>query len=94
MTGRTHQIRVQASAHGYPLSGDRKYGGSALEGGPFLHAYEMELPPPLISEVTIKLRAPVPQLFLREIESLFGEKISHIVVNTPPTDRWVGAIIE
>lgn len=93
-TGRTHQIRVQAAAHGYPLLGDRKYGGSAFPGGPFLHAYEMEIPSRLIAQETIKLRAPVPQLFLREIESLFGEKISRMMVNTPPTDRWVGAIIE
>ena len=26
-TGRTHQIRAQASTHGYPLAGDLKYGG-------------------------------------------------------------------
>lgn len=27
VTGRTHQLRVHASAHGAPLLGDRKYGG-------------------------------------------------------------------
>jgi 23S rRNA pseudouridine1911/1915/1917 synthase len=27
LTGRTHQLRVQASAHGAPLLGDRKYSG-------------------------------------------------------------------
>lgn len=37
-TGRTHQIRVQCAHHGYPLSGDRKYGGKALQGGYFLHS--------------------------------------------------------
>ena len=26
-TGRTHQIRCQFAGHGYPLAGDRKYGG-------------------------------------------------------------------
>lgn len=93
-TGRTHQIRAQAAAHGHSLSGDKKYGGSALAGGPFLHAYEMELPSSLISPDTITLRAPVPALFLKEIESQFGEKISRIMANTPPTDLWVGAIIE
>ena len=32
-TGRTHQIRLQASAHGHPLVGDELY-GSALPFGP------------------------------------------------------------
>lgn len=35
-TGRTHQIRVQMSAHGFPLIGDRKYGGP--QGNLMLHA--------------------------------------------------------
>lgn len=37
-TGRTHQIRSQSSFHGYPLSGDKKYSGSELKGGFFLHS--------------------------------------------------------
>jgi len=46
-TGRTHQIRAQAAAHGHPLAGDRKYGGKTLNpphGGTgfFLHAWKME----------------------------------------------------
>jgi 23S rRNA pseudouridine955/2504/2580 synthase len=32
-TGRTHQIRAQAEAHGYPLLGDTKYGGGGERGG-------------------------------------------------------------
>jgi 23S rRNA-/tRNA-specific pseudouridylate synthase len=28
VTGRTHQLRVHASAHGAPILGDRKYGGA------------------------------------------------------------------
>jgi 23S rRNA pseudouridine955/2504/2580 synthase len=44
-TGRTHQIRAQAAAHGYPLCGDRKYGGADGEiSRYFLHAYRYSLP--------------------------------------------------
>lgn len=37
-TGRTHQIRTQAAAHGHPLAGDRKYGGSTQIDQYFLHS--------------------------------------------------------
>ena len=37
-TGRTHQIRCQASYHHYPLTGDAKYHGSHNQGGYYLHS--------------------------------------------------------
>lgn len=36
VTGRMHQLRVQAAARGMPVVGDTLYGGPALEGGPAL----------------------------------------------------------
>jgi len=37
-TGRTHQIRCQASFHRHPLTGDTKYHGSPCEAGYWLHS--------------------------------------------------------
>jgi len=39
LSGRTHQIRVQCSTRGFPLSGDKKYSGSFLKEGFILHAF-------------------------------------------------------
>lgn len=36
-TGRSHQIRVQFASRGYPLAGDRRYGGSGEYGSPMLY---------------------------------------------------------
>ncbi|MDR2807971.1 MAG: RluA family pseudouridine synthase [Spirochaetaceae bacterium] len=43
-TGRTHQIRVQAAAHGHPLAGDSKYGAHFCTEGLFLHAFSLQFP--------------------------------------------------
>ncbi|MDR0410578.1 MAG: RluA family pseudouridine synthase [Treponema sp.] len=86
LTGRTHQIRVQAAHHGHPLSGDKKYGGSFQENGFLLHASELEFPAgfeELFSTSGLlgadsdfkKLTAPLPQAFQRKIETIFERKI-------------------
>lgn len=41
VTGRTHQIRCQFSAHGLPLLGDRRYGDSADESGIALWSHSL-----------------------------------------------------
>ena len=52
LTGRTHQIRVHAAESGFPILGDRLYGGA-----PFyrvcLHAYEIELQHPATGEKSV-----------------------------------------
>jgi 23S rRNA pseudouridine955/2504/2580 synthase len=81
-TGRTHQIRVQAAAHGHPLAGDRKYGGAALDVGArgnargsgsfLLHAYSLELPGGALPGLPRRLEAPLPEYFKTKITKLFG----------------------
>jgi len=74
-TGRHHQIRAQAAAHGHPLAGDIKYGAKPLPGqtrggGFFLHAWKIrfiESPDGFPQEIT----APLPEAFQARIEALF-----------------------
>jgi 23S rRNA pseudouridine955/2504/2580 synthase len=70
ITGRTHQIRAQAAAHGHPLAGDLKYGGSKINDGFFLHAWKIEFTEPAAG-FPRQITAPVPELFQKKIETLF-----------------------
>jgi len=69
-TGRTHQIRVHAAAHGHPIVGDDLYGGATRWRGvrepklrralaqvarPLLHAERIEIP-----ELGLDVSAPLP----------------------------------
>lgn len=52
-TGRSHQIRVQSFASGYPLIGDRKYGSAksmTLFSRPALHSCELSFNHPMSQE--------------------------------------------
>lgn len=89
-TGRTHQIRAQASFHGYPLAGDRKYGGfgkGAPSGSFFLHAAELELPQPPEEKPDLKglpsfISAPLPELFSQTARDLFGTDIDRVTIES------------
>jgi len=70
ITGRTHQIRAQASFHGYPLLGDVKYGGQKAKTGEqkvdlFLHALKLEF-------LEYSIEAPLPIVFKQRVKELFG----------------------
>jgi 23S rRNA pseudouridine955/2504/2580 synthase len=78
-TGRTHQIRSQAAAHGHPLAGDTKYGGRPVPGGGFfLHAWKIEpetdasIPAGVFPGL---ITASLPEPFLLQIRRLFGDNI-------------------
>jgi 23S rRNA pseudouridine1911/1915/1917 synthase len=66
-TGRTHQIRVQLSALGHPLLGDKLYGGPPGP-RPFLHAFKIEFRHPENSKTMIMKSNP-PKDFLRFLNS-------------------------
>jgi 23S rRNA pseudouridine1911/1915/1917 synthase len=70
-TGRKHQIRVQFSSRGYPILGDRKYGGAAAESFPTgiaLHARRLALEHPTKRQ-SIAFEAPIPAHWPRWVNS-------------------------
>ena len=73
-TGLTHQIRVQASSRGTPLSGDSKYGGSTCPGGYILHAYSLGFPEPPFPDLPRRIAAPLPAAASERLERLFGSR--------------------
>jgi len=80
-TGRTHQIRVQASSRGMPLLGDTKYGGSPLSGGFLLHAYELILPQEFDNKI---LTLIPPKRFMDFIQRCFGEAEANSIIKGIP----------
>ena len=72
-TGRTHQIRVHAADHGWPLVGDQVYGrrsevGDAL-GRQALHAAVLEVDHP-VTGVRLHFASPLPADFLAALHAL------------------------
>jgi 23S rRNA pseudouridine1911/1915/1917 synthase len=75
-TGRTHQIRVHAADHGWPLVGDKMYGGrprfpevAAKLGRQALHATLLELDHPATG-ARMRFEAPLPADMAEAIAAL------------------------
>lgn len=73
-TGRTHQLRVHASATGIPIVGDGKYGGqdAFLTGGISrkMHLHARRLVIPLPSGGTLDIKAELPRHFAETLATL------------------------
>lgn len=74
-TGRTHQIRAQATARGYALAGDLKYGGRPLAGGYVLHCASLSLPPLSEGDEARLVRAPLPAGAVGILQAIFGSDV-------------------
>ena len=69
-TGRKHQIRAQSAFHGFPLLGDRAYGGTRISGHEFyLHAVQIEFPSENDLLLPPKIYVPLPPEFLNFLNS-------------------------
>ena len=73
-TGLTHQIRVQCAHHGYPLAGDKKYGGSSRHSGYLLHCACLEFPDGFGLDFPKKVTAPLPSPFLSSLKGIFAPR--------------------
>ena len=87
-TGRTHQLRVHAAAHGLPLLGDRAYGGASRwlsENGAVhaldriaLHAAWVELP---FAE-PLRVESPTPPVLLAIWQDFQGDAASFLAARS------------
>lgn len=75
LTGRKHQIRIQASSRGCPLAGDMRYGGGTMPGGYLLHAWQLAFPADRPGDLPDKLTAPLPDYFSTVIGRAFGDNV-------------------
>ncbi|MDR1271933.1 MAG: RluA family pseudouridine synthase [Clostridiales Family XIII bacterium] len=87
ITGRTHQIRVQLAAAGYPIAGDRKYGDPQLNArllkqlglkAQMLHSWRLEFPEleGALNGVSGKTLTAAPPKEFEETAARLGLKIA------------------
>ena len=78
-TGRSHQIRVQAAAQGYPVLGDVKYGPFIKEpwnqsfGRPALHSHKISFPHPMSKDI-LTFEAELPK-DMKQLKSMITSPV-------------------
>lgn len=73
LTGRTHQLRVHCAAQGWPLAGDKVYGGDkAMAASPslLLHAWRIALPRPGKAAAPLVITAKLPESMAMLVSAL------------------------
>ena len=82
LTGRTHQIRIQAASRGHPVLGDWQYGATRGFGPPCddprqqaiaLHARSIEFVHP-VTKQTVYVEAPTPDFWPARLNSLSARR--------------------
>ena len=84
VSGRMHQIRRHLAAIGYPILGDRRYGGPALETCPGhgLHSFAVAMHHP-VDDSELIIRAPLPAGLQTIMAQIAGEEWPALFVSLP-----------
>ncbi len=71
VTGRHHQIRHQLATAGWPIIGDRRYGGESIKGmhRPFLHCHHLAFPQPTTGQ-NVDISCPLPEDLSIQLKAL------------------------
>lgn len=85
-TGRKHQIRIHCAIRGFPLLGDKLYGGTKIPNGEFsscgffLHAWKLEFPKDNPLLLPNEIYAEIPSLFKKFIENFLKIPTAEFII--------------